>query len=587
MAFDPNLPPPHVLREYALIADGERGALVGPRGDIGWLCFPGWADPAVMASLMGGLGTYAVTPSERHVWGGRYEPGSLIWRSRWVTASGTVECREALAFPGRPDAAILLRRVRVLEGKAKLDVVCAMASDYGRKPARKLRCEDGIWRGQIGEAEFGWQGGAAAKPSGHGDLLLRLELEAGEHHDFLLAIGEDPGRLDADELWSGTEAAWHAAVPPFGFDLAERDARHARAVLRGLTSAGGGMVAAATMSLPERANAGRSYDYRYAWVRDQAMVGEAAARAGADDLLDSATNFVRARLLEDGPRMAPAYTVSGGPMPDEQSLGLPGYPGGADVLGNHANEQFQLDAFGESLLCLAAADEADRLDADGWRAIEIAAETIEQRRDEPDAGIWELDNDHWTHSRLISSAGLRRVASRPNAGGKASRWLALADDLLAKAAPAVAPGGYWQRSVKDDRIDAALLFAGIRGATPPDDPRALATIAAVREQLSEDFFAYRYRPDPRPLGEAEGAFLLCGFAMALALNQCGRHVEATHWFERNRGACGTPGLLSEEFDVAQRQLRGNLPQAFVHALLLECVATLPDPEIALQRKEHR
>jgi len=92
--------PPHVLREYALIADGERGALIGPRGDITWMCAPRWHSGAVFATLIGGGGVYAVTPVELFVWGGYYEAGSLIWRSHWITADGRIECREALAMPG-------------------------------------------------------------------------------------------------------------------------------------------------------------------------------------------------------------------------------------------------------------------------------------------------------------------------------------------------------------------------------------------------------------------------------------------------------------------------------------------------------
>ena len=113
----------------------------------------------------------------------------------------------------------------------------------------------------------------------------------------------------------------------------------------------------------------------------------------------------------------------------------------------------------------------------------------------------------------------------------------------------------------------------IRGAIPHDDPRSLATLQAIHDELTQDGYAYRYRPDERPLGEAEGAFLLCGFLLSLAYAQQGDAVAAARWFERNRAACGPPGLLSEEFDVTQRQLRGNLPQAFVHALLLECAAS--------------
>jgi GH15 family glucan-1,4-alpha-glucosidase len=125
-----------------------------------------------------------------------------------------------------------------------------------------------------------------------------------------------------------------------------------------------------------------------------------------------------------------------------------------------------------------------------------------------------------------------------------------------------------------------LLLAAIRGAVPADDPRSLATLRAVQSELTQDGYCYRYRPDERPLGRSEGAFLLCGFFMALAYSQQGDAVSAARWFERNRAACGPPGLLAEEFDVDERQLRGNLPQAFVHALMLECASEQYEPSEA-------
>jgi len=105
----------------------------------------------------------------------------------------------------------------------------------------------------------------------------------------------------------------------------------------------------------------------------------------------------------------------------------------------------------------------------------------------------------------------------------------------------------------------------------------LATLAGLEDELAQDDFLYRFRQQPGPLGDAEGAFLLCGFTLALALHQQGREVEATRWFERNRAACGPPGLYSEEYDIGQRRLRGNLPQAFVHALMFESAARLAHP----------
>src|SRR3954449_3261060 len=87
------------LRELALLADGERGALVAPDGTICWLCAPSWDDDAVFSSLIGGTGGYAVTPLVSYTWGGYYEDRSLIWRNRWVTTDGLLECRDAFALP--------------------------------------------------------------------------------------------------------------------------------------------------------------------------------------------------------------------------------------------------------------------------------------------------------------------------------------------------------------------------------------------------------------------------------------------------------------------------------------------------------
>jgi GH15 family glucan-1,4-alpha-glucosidase len=572
---------PHVLREYALLADGERGILVGPRGDFSWMCFPGWDDDAVFSALVGGEGSFTVAPVERNVWGGWYEPGTLIWHSRWITEDDSiVECREALALPSAPDRAVVLRRVLALGGTARMTVALAPRGGFGATPLRSLRLgEDGMWRGRIGDVVISFSGAARAKPvaDGHGgrSLQLELELEEGSRHDLVLVFAGgaagDAEPPDAEVAWAATAAAWKDRVPALDHTAASRDARHAYAVLSGLTTHGGGMVAAATTSLPERAQAGRNYDYRYVWIRDQAFAGQAVASAGPYPLLDAAVAFVRDRLLEHGSSLAPAYTVRGGRVPDERRLDLPGYPGGRDVVGNHVNGQFQLDAFGEALLLFAAAARHDRLDADGWRAVVQAAEAIESRWREPDAGIWELDPNEWTHSRLICVAGLHGAASLPTAGKEASRWLALADAIAADtSARAVHSSGRWQRSPGDERVDAALLLPAIRGAIPAEDPRSVATLRAVERELTEDGYVFRYRHDDLPLGVAEGAFLLCGFVLSLAYSRFGDRIAAARWFERNRTACGPPGLLSEEYDVRQRQMRGNLPQAFVHALLLEC-----------------
>jgi hypothetical protein len=572
---------PRVLREYALVADGERGALIGPDGTVAWLCVPRWDSPPAFGGLLGGAGRYTVTPADPwHVWGGYYENGTLIWRSRWVGRC-RVECREALAMPADPRRAVLLRRVEAVDGPAEVAVILDVRDGRGR-PATLSRHGD-LWTGQAGATRFRWSGAGSARRVA-GGLRMSVKLDAGEHHDLVLEMSDrefpkeppDPGRS-----WSATQEAWAQVVPACDDLIAVADARQAYAVLRGLTSGSGAMVAAATTSLPERLKGGRNYDYRYAWIRDQCLSGLAIAAHGPHPLLAGTVRFVTERLLADGPDLMPAYTVTGGVIPGERRLRLRGYPGGSSRAGNWVRGQFQLDALGETLSLLAAAARHDMLAEDDWRAAAVAADAIEKRWREPDAGIWELGDKRWAHSRLACVSGLRaiaEVAAEGPAGGhghrEAARWSALADGILASLDDCVHPSGRWRRAPDDDRVDAALLLPVIRGAVPARDPRSMATVEAIRSELGADGYIYRFRHDPRPLYEAEGAFLLCGFWMALTEHVCGNPVAAAHWFERNRGSCGPAALYTEEYDVRQRQLRGNLPQAFVHAGMLECAVVL-------------
>jgi GH15 family glucan-1,4-alpha-glucosidase len=569
---------PRVLREFALLADGERGALIGPEGDLAWMCVPRWDSEAVFSSLIGGTSSYLVTPLDRHVWGGYYEEGSMIWRNRWITESGQLECREALAYPADPHRAIVLRRICPLDTSARIAVVLTPRGRYDQQPMTDVQRRDGVWTGRAGNINFRWTGAAAARVRDKGAALgFELSVEPGDEYDLVLELSDKPMPDELPEpnaLWQATEAAWQTSVPAMDNTLDPRDTRRSYAVLRGLTSAGGGMVAAATTSLPERAEAGRNYDYRYVWIRDQCYAGHGFAAVGATDLLDDAVGFVADRLLDDGDKLAPAYTTTGAAIPGERHLKLPGYPGGNDIIGNRVNAQFQLDPFGEALLLFASAARLDRLDSRHWDAVQVAATAIGRRWTEPDAGIWEIDNRAWTHSRLICAAGLRAVAAIGR-GEQTTEWLTLADRIVADtAATALHPDGHWQRSPEDAALDAALLLPGLRGAVPPDDPRTVATLDAYLRDLTREGYAYRFRHDDRPLHEAEGSFLLCGFLVALSLQQRGDYLAARAWYERTRSSCGPPQLFSEEFDAHQHQMRGNLPQAFVHALLLESAARL-------------
>ncbi|MGH3284316.1 MAG: glycoside hydrolase family 15 protein, partial [Streptosporangiaceae bacterium] len=164
---------------------------------------------------------------------------------------------------------------------------------------------------------------------------------------------------------------------------------------------------------------------------------------------------------------------------------------------------------------------------------ETAAAAIAQRWRESDAGIWEIDDRPWTHSRLICAAGLRAIAEAGASAARASEWSGLADAIVADtASTSVHRTGRWQRSPADPGLDAALLLPPIRGALPAGDPRTTATLAAYAAELTQDGYAYRFRHDDRPLPEAEGAFLLCGFILSLATSRASRP-------RRSAGSSGT------------------------------------------------
>lgn len=211
--------PPQVLRQYSLLADGERGIVLGPRGDLCWMCLPRWDSPAVFNSLLGGGGVYAVTPQHsRFVWGGRYEPRTMIWRSRWVTSDGIVECRESLAFPGDPHTAVVLRRIRAIDGPALVRVALDVRAEFGTEPMRELSHDDALWTGRSGWLRFRWAGAADARTGDDGSLQGILDVASGTHHDLVLELSDrelTTPPLVADDAWRDTEQAWARAVPEF------------------------------------------------------------------------------------------------------------------------------------------------------------------------------------------------------------------------------------------------------------------------------------------------------------------------------------------------------------------------------------
>ena len=204
------------------------------------------------------------------------------------------------------------------------------------------RSQDGHWHGHSGDLTLPVDRGYRARPApGRTPACSILSCPPASHATWSWRSPGPPypascrTRTSCGAAPNGLGAT---ACPDLSTSVATGESRHSYAVLRGLTGSTGAMVAAATTSLPERADRGRNYDYRYAWIRDQCYAGQAAAAIGDHTLLDGAVRFVSERVLTDGPDLRPAYTVAGGPVPDQRDVALPGYPG-APVTGRQLGQQ--------------------------------------------------------------------------------------------------------------------------------------------------------------------------------------------------------------------------------------------------------
>ena len=473
-----------------------------------------------------------------------------------------------------PDRAVILRRVTALDGAAAVSVrPCRSRGDYGRRPGGSRGSPTGrAWvtpsRRHPRPVDRRARRRAGRERRRPGRRASNVGFSPGDTHDFVLELQRTPferrDRADADELWRRHRGGLERAVPSCSADprrsrrppVLRRPARTDRCSMaprwpppRPPCPNGPKPVATTTIATPGSATPATSV---MPALRSRAARPSSTTRCAGSAPVSSQTVS----------RPRPAYRGDGAPVPDPESLGsarLPRRIRRRSAI--RSASQFQLDLFGEVLLLLANAASRDRLDADGWRRRRIGPAGHRAAHDEKESGIWEIGPDHWTHSRLICVAGLRAIAEHAAPERGARTALSLADRLLSEAdRTSLHPSGRWQRS-PGRRSGRRVAPAGRNprrpgrrrspfGGHPPGGHRR-----TVRGRLPVPLRRSRASPS----GEDEGAFLICNFWMALAHLGAGETTTGAQWFERARASCSSSGLFSEEYDVAQRQLRGQPP----------------------------
>jgi GH15 family glucan-1,4-alpha-glucosidase len=398
---------------------------------------------------------------------------------------------------------------------------------------------------------------------------------------------------DTEEFWT----RWLSGCRYSGRDP---DAvRRSLIVLKALTYAPtGGIVAAATSSLPEQLGGPRNWDYRYCWLRDATFTLQALLGTGFVDEARAWREWLIRAVAGDPADLRIMYGLDGARrLPEHELPWLAGYEDSRPVrVGNAAAGQFQLDVWGEVLDGLHVARRAGLQPSDpAWDVQQALLDYLEGHWDEPDESLWEMRGGRrqFVHSKVMAWAGVDRgVRAVEHFGlpGPGDRWSALRDRIAAEVLEHGfdAERGTFTQFYGSRGLDAALLLIPRTGFLPWDDPRIVGTVDAVRRELCEDGFVLRYRPeldgvDGLPGGE--GAFLACSFWLADGLHGAGRRHQAEALFARLLAVRSDVGLLAEEYDTGGRRQIGNVPQAFSHVALVNTARALSGADLRTDRVE--
>ena len=570
------------IEDYAMIGDTETAALVGRDGSIDWLCLPRFDSGSCFAKLLGEKkhGRWQITadqPITSHQ--RRYRQRSMILETEITTGTGVVQVIDFM--PPRHHHPRVVRMVRGVEGEVDMRTELVMRFEYGYDVPWVRQSDRGL------SAIAGPNALVLDSPIKLEGIKMHHEgtfkVGAGEELAFVLAwypSNEDPPFvLDTQRALDETTkywVDWCAEVLPVHGEW-EDIALRSLITLKGLTyGPTGGIVAAATTSLPESIGGVRNWDYRYCWIRDASFTLEALIESG---LREEAMSWLRwlGRVVAGAPdQLQIMYGPAGERRLTELEIDwLPGYDGSSPVrIGNAASGQFQLDVYGELMNAI------DRARTHGidvpeviWRIQVAIMGFLADHWSDPDDGIWEVRGPRrmFTHSKVMAWVAFDRAVrcvEVHDLEGPVDEWRSVCNAIRAEVLEhGWNPGvGAFTQSYGADQLDASLLMIPLVGFLPPHDERVVRTVDAIQDHLMEDGFVLRYENESGVDGlpGREGMFLPCTLWLIGCLRLMGRVDEATAVFRRVAGLVNDVGLISEEYDPGHRRLLGNFPQAFTH-----------------------
>ncbi len=585
-----------LIEDYALIGDMQTAALTGKDGSIDWLCVPRFDSPACFARLLGteDHGYWQICPdstSGQADLARQYHGDSLILHTEWRTATGTVRLIDFMPpRDGKPP--VVARIVEGVHGHVDMECTLRMRFGYG-SILPWVRRRDGRISAVAGPDSL-WLDTPVTLTGRNLAHHASFRVSAGDRVPFVLTWQPShegaPERADPEAELAQATRFWRDWAFRCTYEGPHREAViRSLITLKALTYAPtGGIVAAATTSLPEDIGGVRNWDYRYCWLRDATITLEALLRTGYTGEAAAWRAWLERAIAGDARDVQIMYGVAGERrLAEWEAEWLPGYEGSVPVrIGNAAVGQRQLDVYGEVIDALSLGRAAGiSFDRHAWSLQRALLDFLEKNWDQPDEGIWEVRGPrrHFVHSKVMAWVAFDRAYRATTSGlpGPGDHWREIAgkihDEVCAHGYDAAR--GAFTQSYGSAELDAAVLLIPEVGFLPPEDPRVVSTVEAIQRDLVSDGLVRRYQPGTGQSGVdglsgSEGAFLACSFWLVNALQMIGREDQAHELFDRLLGLRNDVGLLSEEYDPRYQRQVGNTPQAFSHVPLIQAALNL-------------
>ncbi|MDP9161320.1 MAG: glycoside hydrolase family 15 protein [Acidobacteriota bacterium] len=580
------------IEDYALIGDCETAALVGNDGCIDWLCWPRFDSGACFASLLGTdeNGCWKLSPADavKHT-SRRYRDKTLILETDFETETGAVTLIDFMPVRGKHSN--LVRLVRGKRGSVSMTMELIIRFDYGRSIPWVTRTKDQSLRAIAGPDMTILRTQAPLRGENM-KTVSEFTITEGDTVTFVLSYGRSHGSLpeaiDAEKALEKTEAFWRDWTSGCSYHGHwSKAVERSLIALKALTYAPtGGILAAATTSLPEKPKGPRNWDYRFCWLRDATFTLLALMHAGYYDEAAEWQNWLLRAIAGSPEQVQIMYGVAGERhLPEWEIPWLSGYQGALPVrVGNAASGQLQLDIYGEVADALYQARKGGLPKSDYSVNLQSALlNHLAKIWQEPDEGLWEVRGPrrHFTHSKVMAwvafDRGIKSIQEF-EIEGPLKEWSEIRDRIheeVCQQAFSHEMGSFVQ-SYGSTNLDASLLQIPLVGFLPADDPRVLGTIRAIERDLMWNGFVRRYNTgtvdDGLPPGE--GVFLACSFWLVDCLVLLGRRVDADELLHKLMALRNDVGLLAEEYDPEAKRLVGNFPQAFSHVALVNAVLNI-------------